>query len=222
MANVKEYSLPSLSYGYDALEPIISAEIMTLHHSKHHATYIRNLNAALTKLSTSILPSSSLVEHVALLQTIKFNGGGHVNHTLFWENLTPPRSSATNAKDSAPKLIAALERRYGSIEDFKAQFKALLLGIQGSGWGWLVSRGEGILDLITTRDQDVVASNEKPILGVDMWEHAYYLQYQNDKAEYVKRIWEVVNWEVLEKRFLGTTEGVYGEELLGLKGRSQL
>ena len=192
---------------------------MTLHHSKHHAAYIKNLNAALSKLSTETIPSSRLVEHVSMLQAIKFNAGGHINHTLFWQNLTPPSKSDPS---KAPRLIAALSHRWGSLDAFKRAFEAQLLGIQGSGWGWLVApadaQGGDHLDIVQTHDQDPVAVSQKPILGVDMWEHAYYLQYQNNKAQYAARIWEVVDWEVLEERYLGTTQTVYGEELLGLMG----
>ncbi|KAF2151449.1 superoxide dismutase mitochondrial precursor [Myriangium duriaei CBS 260.36] len=218
MGSVKEYSLPNLLYGYEALEPIISKEIMTLHHSKHHATYVKNINAALKKLTEQITPSSALVEHVSLLQTIKFNGGGHINHSLFWQNLAPPKSSATKADSAAPKLSAALQKRYGSIDAFKQAFQTLLLAIQGSGWGWLVSdaKNPDHLDIIQTHDQDPVPAQYKPILGIDMWEHAYYLQYQNNKAGYVEKVWEVVNWETLEKRYGGSVREVYTDELWGL------
>jgi len=119
--------------------------------------------------------------------------------------LAPPNSSAASP-DAAPQLVAAVEAQYGTLNKFKGEFKMLLLGIQGSGWGWVVRNGNGPLELVTTKDQDPVTGDKQVVLGVDMWEHAYYLQYWSDKASYVDGIWKVVNWEVAEKRFLGIEE----------------
>ncbi|GAM90041.1 hypothetical protein ANO11243_080810 [Dothideomycetidae sp. 11243] len=218
MDSVKTYSLPSLPYDYNALEPIISTEIMTLHHSKHHATYVKNLNAALAKLFGQIASSSALVDHTALLQVVKFNAGGHINHSLFWQNLAPPNTAATDARATAPELVNALAGRYKSLEGFRQAFQASMLSLQGSGWCWLVSDAADAnhLDIIQTRDQDPVPIHYKPLLGIDMWEHAYYLQYRNNKADYAARIWEVVNWEVVESRYKVGLKEVYTEELWGL------
>ncbi|KAL4934331.1 superoxide dismutase [Aspergillus undulatus] len=197
-----KYTLPPLPYGYDALEPAISAQIMTLHHTKHHQTYINNLNAALES-QASALQSQNIGTLISLQQKIKFNGGGHINHSLFWENLAPYDSSATDIAKTAPTLKSAIEAQFGSVEDFKKAFNATLLAIQGSGWGWLVSDvsgGKGKLEIVATKDQDPV-TGAVPIFGIDMWEHAYYLQYLNNKAGYVEQIWRVVNWEVAERRF---------------------
>ncbi|KAL4871225.1 hypothetical protein BDV12DRAFT_206801 [Aspergillus spectabilis] len=194
-------TLPPLPYAYDALEPVISSQIMTLHHQKHHQTYITNLNAALAAQSTA-LSSNNIPQLISLQQKLKFNGGGHINHSLFWENLAPYNSPATEIS-SAPVLKGAIEAHFGSVENFIKTFNTTLLGIQGSGWGWLVSDvsgGKGKLEIVTTKDQDPV-TGQVPVFGIDMWEHAYYLQYLNNKAGYVEEVWKVVNWGVAEERF---------------------
>ncbi|KAL1900802.1 Superoxide dismutase [Mn], mitochondrial [Ceratocystis pirilliformis] len=201
------YKLPALKYPYNALEPNISAQIMELHHSKHHQAYVTNLNAALGSLSTAI-STADVPSQVALQAAIKFNGGGHINHSLFWENLAPTGSAATDPK-SASQLSAAIVKTWGDLEAFKQAFNAALLGIQGSGWGWLVKDITGALRIVTTKDQDPVVTGEVPVFGVDMWEHAYYLQYLNGKASYVKNIWNVINWETAEKRYLGTKDSAF-------------
>jgi len=216
MSSTEEYTLPPLPYAYDALESHISTQIMTLHHSKHHQTYVTNLNKALAA-DASFTSLTSIPARIANQAAIKFNGGGHINRSLFWENLAPAGSSATDAANSAPKLMAAIETQYGGLEKFKEKFGAALLGIQGSGWGWLVKsvEGDGRLSIVTTKDQDPVAADVVPVLGVDMWEHAYYLQYLNGKPAYVENIWKVVNRKEAEKRF----EGGRKEAFEVLKGK---
>ncbi|KAI6262076.1 Superoxide dismutase [Mn], mitochondrial [Pyricularia oryzae] len=197
MASSTTYKLPELPFAYDALEPHISKQIMELHHSKHHAAYVTNLNKALETYA-----SGQLADRVATLAAINFNAGGHINHTLFWENLTPASSPDADAATSAPSLVSQIEKQWGSLDQFKAEFSAELLGIKGSGWGWLVKEksAAGALVVVTTKDQDSVPSGI-PVFGVDMWEHAYYLQYLNGKAAYVENIWKVINWKTAEKRF---------------------
>ncbi|KAL4726935.1 Superoxide dismutase [Mn], mitochondrial [Fusarium chlamydosporum] len=204
--SVGTYSLPALPYAYDALEPSISAQIMELHHSKHHQTYVTNLNAALKNYATAT-STNDIAGQIALQSAIKFNGGGHINHSLFWENLCPS-SSPDSKPDSAPKLGVEISKTWGSIEAFQEAFKKTLLGLQGSGWGWLVKDTQG-LRIVTTKDQDPVVGGEVPIFGVDMWEHAYYLQYLNGKAAYVDNIWNVINWKTAEARFTGSREDVF-------------
>ncbi|KAG5662474.1 hypothetical protein HG530_000262 [Fusarium avenaceum] len=204
--SVGAYSLPALPYAYNALEPSISAQIMELHHSKHHQAYVTNLNAAL-KTYSAATSSNDIAGQIALQPAIKFNGGGHINHSLFWENLTPS-SSPDSKPDSAPTLSAEISKTWGSIEAFQEAFKKTLLGLQGSGWGWLVKDAQG-LRIVTTKDQDPVVGGEVPVLGVDMWEHAYYLQYLNGKAAYVDNIWNVINWKTAEARFTGTREDAF-------------
>lgn len=157
---------------------------MTLHHQKHHQTYINNLNAALSAQQAATT-SNDIPTLLALQQKIKFNGGGHINHALFWRNLAPASSADTNIDAAAPKVKAAIEAKWGSVDNFINDFKQTLLGIQGSGWGWLVAKqGQAdkktrSLEIVTTHDQDSVITPDEsvvPLFGVDMWEHAYYLQ----------------------------------------------
>ncbi|QLI67404.1 Superoxide dismutase [Metarhizium brunneum] len=204
--SVGTYSLPKLPYAYNALEPSISAQIMELHHSKHHQTYVTNLNNALKTYATAT-SSNDIAGQIALQNAIKFNGGGHINHSLFWDNLTPA-SSAEASPQTAATLMAAITKTWSSFDEFKAAFTKALLGLQGSGWGWLVKDG-GSLRIVTTKDQDPVVGGEVPIFGVDMWEHAYYLQYLNGKAAYIENIWKVINWKTAETRFNGGRDDVF-------------
>ncbi|KAG6023583.1 Superoxide dismutase [Mn], mitochondrial [Claviceps sp. Clav32 group G5] len=200
------YKLPELPYAYNALEPCISSLIMELHHSKHHQTYVTNLNNAL-KSCAAAASSNDIASQIALQNVVRFNGGGHINHSLFWENLAPASSAEANPQ-SAPTLMAAIAETWGSFDDFKAALAKALLAIQGSGWGWLVKDGKA-LRIVTTKDQDPVVGGEVPILGVDMWEHAYYLQYLNGKAAYVDNIWHVLNWKTAECRFQGGRDDAF-------------
>jgi Fe-Mn family superoxide dismutase len=185
---------------------------MELHHQKHHQAYITNLDKALDTLHSAI-DTDDIPAQIALQPAIKFNGGGHINHTLFWQNLVPASSTQANASSSAPKLIDAINTRWGSLQAFKEKFTTAALGIQGSGWAWLVLRSDAEgLSIVTTKDQDpVIGAGEVPVLGVDMWEHAYYLQYLNGKPAYLENIWKVMNWRVAEERFLGTRDDVFKE-----------
>ncbi|EEQ90301.1 Superoxide dismutase [Mn], mitochondrial [Blastomyces dermatitidis] len=197
------YSLPPLPFAYDALEPVISTQIMELHHAKHHNTYVANLNKALQDQMEAI-KAGNIRDQVNLHAIISFNAGGHINHSLFWANLAPLGAPETKV-DAAPKLWEAIRQRWGEDDGvFRQKFSEALLGIRGSGWAWLVRQGtQGPLAIVTTHDQDIVAKDEVPIFGIDMWEHAYYLQYLNGKAAYVKNIWAVINWKTAEERYLG-------------------
>lgn len=189
---------------------------MDLHYNKHHQTYITNLNNAL-KAQAEATSSSNLVQHLSLQQAIKFNAGGHVNHTLSWESMTP-LSSAKSVPEGA--VADAINVRWGNLDSFKSAFEAVALGLQGSGWIWLVKDSEsGNLELLTSKDQDVVPVGKIPVLGLDMWEHAYYLQYFNNKKSYVQGWWGIVNWSIAEKRYeAGGVEDVYGS-LAGLSSK---
>ncbi|XXH05253.1 hypothetical protein Hte_011678 [Hypoxylon texense] len=202
------YSLPKLPYAYDALEPSISKQIMELHHQKHHQTYITNLNKAL-EVSAKAQSEGKLQDAAAQLGAIRFNGGGHINHSLFWEGLAP--ASSGDAKlSSAPKLAKAIENTWGDFDTFKKTFNAALLGIQGSGWGWLVKEAvTGQLRIVTLANQEAVVVGDTPLFGVDMWEHAYYLQYLNGKAAYVDNIWKVINWKTAETRYAGSRDDAF-------------
>ena len=156
---------------------------MELHHSKHHQAYVTNLNNALKSYGTS---SNDIVNQIALQNAIKFNGGGHINHSLFWENLAP--ASSPDAKpESAPTLMAEVTKTWGGLEGFQAAMTKTLLGLQGSGWGWLVKDSQG-LRIVTTKDQDPVVGGEVPIFGIDMWEHAYYLQVRRYRRRHTARL----------------------------------
>lgn len=201
-----------------ALEPSISGQIMDLHYNRHHKTYLTNLNNALGSYAEA-LSAGDLIKQLELQSAIKFNAGGHVNHTLFWESLAPAASGTNDASSAAPKLSSAIAKRWGDANAFKAAFEALALAIQGSGWAWLVKDPDTAeLELTTSKDQDLPTGGKLIVFGVDMWEHAYYLQYFNNKKEYLTKIWDVINWKTAEARFVGDRRSVYGG-LAGLASR---
>lgn len=195
------YTLPPLPYAYDALEPYIDSETMHLHHDKHHQTYVNNANVALPSLSTELqaLSPQELLKHLDKvpadkLTAIRNNVGGHANHTLFWELL----KVGTELKG---KLKQAIERNFGSVDAFKEKFANAAATRFGSGWAWLVVQN-GKLVVVSTPNQDTPIMGEKfagvtgtPILTLDVWEHAYYLKYQNRRADYINAFWNVVNWD---------------------------
>ena len=191
------YELPELPYAYDALEPHISAEIMTLHHDKHHATYVAGANAALEALEAERNGEANPDRLRALSKNLAFNLGGHTNHSIFWKNMAP------NAGGTPTGQIAeAIDRDFGSFEAFKKQFSGVATGLQGSGWavlGYDHIAGRLIIQQLTDQ-QGNVSVDFTPVLMLDMWEHAFYLQYKNDKATYFKKIWDVINFETAEKR----------------------
>ncbi|KAI9730770.1 MAG: hypothetical protein M1818_008050 [Claussenomyces sp. TS43310] len=191
-------TLPDLPYDYGALEPAISGKIMELHHKNHHQTYVNSFNAASEQLEAAEA-KSDIAATIALQPVINFHGGGHINHTLFWENLAPKNQGGGGEPEG--KVQSAIESSYGSFSDFQSKFNTALAGIQGSGWAWLVKNNEtGHVEIKTYANQDPVVGKYTPLLGIDAWEHAYYLQYQNRKAEYFKAVWDVVNWKAVEKR----------------------
>ncbi len=194
------YKLPEMPYDFSALEPVISGQIMELHYTKHHQAYVTNLNAALEKYHEAAT-KSDVAQMIALQAAIKFNGGGHVNHSIFWTNLAP----VSKGGGTPPKgeLADAINKTFGSIDQFIEKFSALTVAIQGSGWGWLgYDKGLKRLAMTTCANQDPLSTQGfVPLLGVDVWEHAYYLQYKNVRAEYVKNIWKIVNWQNVEERY---------------------
>ncbi|KAF8153133.1 manganese superoxide dismutase [Crassisporium funariophilum] len=191
-----KHTLPALPYAYNALEPHISEEIMTLHHTKHHQTYVNGLNAA----EEAYAKTDSTAKQISLQSALKFNGGGHINHSLFWKNLAPANSGG--GKLGSGPLEKAIVRDFGSVEEFKKKFNTTTAAIQGSGWGWLgYDSSTKKLEIVTTANQDPLLSHV-PILGVDIWEHAFYLQYKNVKPDYLSAIWNVINFEEAERRLL--------------------
>lgn len=192
-------SLPNLPYPYEALEPVLSAEIMHLHHEKHHKAYVTNLNAALEKLAEA---KGDLDAVIALQPAIRFNGGGHLNHVLFWDNLAPKGKGGGEPPKGA--FAQALQQRFGSLEQFIDKFNAKTVAIQGSGWGWLaLCRETKAFVIQTCANQDPLfpTTSLVPLLGIDVWEHAYYPQYKNARADYLKNIWQIVNWETVSQRY---------------------
>jgi Fe-Mn family superoxide dismutase len=184
---------------YGALEPSISGKIMELHHKNHHNTYVTSYNNFSEQIAEA-KQQNNIQAQIALQPMINFHGGGHVNHSLFWENLAP--TSQGGGEPPTGALSKAINDSYGSLDAFKEKFNAALAGVQGSGWAWLVQDTQtGSVQIKTYANQDPVVGQFRPILGVDAWEHAYYLQYQNRKAEYFKAIWNVINWKAAEKRF---------------------
>ena len=186
--------LPELPYAYDALEPYIDAETMTLHHDKHHATYVANVNAALEKhpeIGEDLVALLSDVEKIPadIRQAVINNGGGHLNHALFWELMTPEKTEVS------AELLADIEATFGSFDAFKDAFSAAAATRFGSGWAWLVVNAEGKLEILSTANQDnPIMDGKQPILGLDVWEHAYYLNYRNVRPDYIKAFFNVINW----------------------------
>jgi len=195
-----DYKLPDLSYDFGDLEPVISGEIMQLHYSKHHNAYVNNLNDALKKYAEAE-SKGDVATMIALGQAIRFNGGGHVNHSIFWTNLAPV---SRGGGSPSGELEAALKKDFHSVENFIEKMSALTVAIQGSGWGWLGCNKETKkLSIVTCANQDPLSTQGLvPLLGIDVWEHAYYLQYKNVRADYVKNIWKIVSWKNVEERFL--------------------
>lgn len=200
----KKYELPALHYELDALEPVISGEIMKLHYEKHHQGYVNNLNAALEKYEAAE-KSGDLAAMISLQSAIKFNGGGHLNHSIFWTNLAP--KSAGGGELPTGELADAINKEWGSLDDFIANFNAVTGPIQGSGWGWLgFNKAKKRLEIATCTNQDpLITKGLIPLLGIDVWEHAYYLQYKNVRPDYLKAIWSVVNWANVAERYSAAT-----------------
>ncbi|MCK1233614.1 superoxide dismutase SodA [Streptococcus uberis] len=193
--------LPDLPYAYDALEPQIDKETMTLHHDKHHATYVANANVALEKhpeigedLVALLSDVSSIPEDIR--QALINNGGGHLNHALFWELLSPEKTEITS------EVASAIDEAFGSFDAFKEKFTAAATGRFGSGWAWLVVNKEGKLEVTSTANQDTpISEGKQPILGLDVWEHAYYLNYRNVRPNYIKAFFEIINWKKVDELY---------------------
>lgn len=196
------YTLPDLPYAYDALEPYIDVETMHLHHDKHHNTYVTNLNAAVEKHPE--LAEKSVEELISSISTVpediqtavRNNGGGHANHSFFWEILAPNAGG-----EPTGDLKAAIDETFGSFDELKAEFKTAATGRFGSGWAWLVL-DNGTLKVTSTANQDSpLMEGQTPVLGLDVWEHAYYLKYKNVRPDYIEAFWNLVNWEKANEIF---------------------
>jgi superoxide dismutase, Fe-Mn family len=196
------FELPKLAYAYDALEPYIDARTMEIHHSKHHQAYVTNLNAAIEKAPE--LAGKSLVELLSNLNAVpeavrtavRNHGGGTYNHNVFWEIMGPKAGGKPSGE-----LAKAIDASFGSFDAFKDEFTKSALGRFGSGWAWLVKKGSG-LGIVSTANQDCPLSDGlTPVLALDVWEHAYYLNYQNRRPDYVSAWWNVVNWNAVAEKF---------------------
>ncbi|KAJ4979346.1 hypothetical protein NE237_010126 [Protea cynaroides] len=204
---VQTVTLPDLPYHYNALEPSISAEIMKLHHQKHHRTYKTNYNVALELLEKA-MKEGDLSATVKLQSAIKFNGGGHINHSIFWKNLAPVNEGGGEPPKGA--LGWAIDEYFGSLEYLVNKMNKEGAALQGSGWVWLGLDKE-LMELVvaTTLNQDPLVTKGPhlvPLLGIDVWEHAYYLQYKNVRTDYLNNIWKVINWKYAEEMFVNEKE----------------
>ncbi len=197
------FELPSLPYAYDALEPHIDEQTMRTHHGKHHATYVDNLNNAVAGTDFEDMAVTEILNKLytvpdEIRAAVRNNGGGHANHTLFWETMGPNGGGPPSGA-----LADAIAGTFGSFDDCKSSFNAAAMARFGSGWAWLVARLDGSLLIYSTPNQDgpYTQTGDTPLLGLDVWEHAYYLKYQNRRAEYVENWWNVVNWDVVAGRY---------------------
>ena len=195
------FKLPELTYAYDALEPHIDAKTMEIHHSKHHNTYVTNLNAAVEGTEYADKDINELIANIDALpadkQTaVRNNGGGHANHTLFWELIAPGGSNTP-----VGEVAKAIDAKFGSFDAFKEEFAKAATTRFGSGWAWLIVDGDGVAVTSTPNQDSPVMEGKTPILGLDVWEHAYYLNYQNRRPDYIGAFWNVVNWDVVEAKF---------------------
>ena len=200
------YSLPVLAYDYSALAPSISGEIMELHHSKHHATYVKGANTALEQLAEA-RESGNLANVNKLEKDLAFNLGGHVNHSIFWTNLSP-----NGGGQATGSLATAIDEQFGSFDKFVAQFTAVALGVQGSGWAVLAYDvlGEQLAIFQLFDQQGNVPFGLVPLLMLDVWEHAYYLDYRNVRADYIKAFWNIADWNNVQQRFDAATTKING------------
>jgi Fe-Mn family superoxide dismutase len=202
------YTLPKLPYAYDALEPYIDAQTMQIHHDKHHQAYVDNLNKAvagdpaLARLSVEELLMRLDSLPAAVRTQVRNQGGGHANHSLFWKTLAP----ASKSGKAGGKLGEALTRKFGGQEKFEDALRVAALGVFGSGWAWLTTDHSGQLAIEGTPNQDTpLSAGRQPVLGIDVWEHAYYLKYQNRRPEYVAAFFHVINWEFVNDRYAKLT-----------------
>lgn len=193
-----KHTIPDLPYDFGALEPHISADIMQVHYTKHHQTYVNNLNDVEEKMAQAN-SKGDIKTMIALTPALRFNGGGHINHSIFWNNLSP-----NGGEGPTGDLKAAIDRDFGSLETLKSHLSASTVAVQGSGWGWLAfNKLTKTLQLATCPNQDPLEATTGlvPLFGIDVWEHAYYLQYKNVRPDYVKAIWNIANWKDVQERF---------------------
>jgi Fe-Mn family superoxide dismutase len=195
------YSVPPLPYPYDALEPHIDKLTMEIHHDKHHQAYVDKVNGALEGTALADAPIEDVLRDLSQVPddkrtTVKNNGGGHYNHTMFWENMSPDGGGQPGGE-----LAQAIASTFGSFTDFQAKLKVTGVNQFGSGWSWLVRDGSGLAIVGSANQDNPISNGSTPLLGVDVWEHAYYLSYQNRRPDYIDAWWNVVNWSRVAERF---------------------
>lgn len=197
------FTLPALPFRKDALEPNIDAMTMEIHHDKHHMTYVTNLNKAIENTDADKMAIEDILKNISKYPVaVRNNGGGHYNHTMFWTLLSPHGSGTPSGE-----LADAINSAFGSFDEFKKKFTESAIGRFGSGWAWLIKNSSGKLEICSTPNQDnplmdIAETKGFPILGLDVWEHAYYLKYQNRRPDYITSWWNLVNWDEATKRFL--------------------
>ena len=203
------YELPNLPYPYDALEPYIDERTMNIHHTKHHQAYVNNVNAALQNHpELANQPIEQLMRNInqvpeSIRQAVINNGGGHANHSLFWQIMGPNKGG-----EPSGALADEIKKDFGSVQDFKDQFSKAAAGRFGSGWAWLVVDPNGKLEITSTPNQNSpLMEGKTPLLGLDVWEHAYYLKYQNRRPEYIENWWNLVNWDAISQRYQQAKQG---------------
>ena len=194
------FSVPDLGYSFDALEPYIDAQTMEIHHDKHHAAYVTNANAALEGTEWADKPVEEILTNLSALPAdkvgpVRNNAGGHYNHSLFWESMGPDKGG-----EPSGALGEAIGSTFGSFADFQSKLKAAGIGRFGSGWAWLIHDGSGLAIVSTPNQDNPISDGKTPLLGVDVWEHAYYLKYQNRRPDYLDAWWGTVNWDTVAKR----------------------
>jgi Fe-Mn family superoxide dismutase len=196
------FTLPALGYAYDALEPNIDARTMEIHHTKHHQAYINNLNNAIAGTDLENQTLDHIMKTMDMNNNpVRNNGGGHWNHTLFWEIISPESKGRLSGS-----LAAAVDAAYGNVDTFKEKFAAAAMSRFGSGWAWLCAHSDGRVEICSSANQDNplmpgIGCGGTPIAGLDVWEHAYYLHYQNRRADYIAAFWNVINWNVVEQKY---------------------
>ena len=206
---MEKYKLPDLPYGYKDLEPYISEEIMKLHHDKHHAAYVNNLNTAVEKYpeffeksaEELLMDLNEIPEDIRM--AVRNNGGGHVNHSMFWQIMRPASGYPDAGAGPSGELAEEIKKTFGSFSEFQQKFNDEGVKRFGSGWVWLIKNKNGVLEVVSIPNQDnPMSDGHFPIMANDVWEHAYYLQYKNLRADYLKAWWNVVNWEEANKKFI--------------------
>jgi len=201
------YEVPALPYDYAALEPYIDEATMRVHHDKHHQAYVDKANGALEGTQYAGSPIEDVIRHLDELPEdkrgpVRNNGGGHINHTLFWESMSPEGGGEPDGE-----LRSAIDAAFGSFEDFKAKIKETGVGQFGSGWAWLVHDGSKLQVVGTPNQDNPLSQGQTPLLGVDVWEHAYYLKYQNKRPDYIDAWWNTVNWPKVAERYAAVSGG---------------